>query len=366
MLDGAELLARHGKAKEAVGLLDHTSYGEALSAEALSLDREANAIDTHFRYWRLRYLLASSQDDVPESVPPSTDTPAGNDLSRDAPVHSNADAIELGARVDSAVRTLGKLDAANASGQTLPEDDMLAALVPLLDIFAPSMKRRSGTLGAIVGQKSELMRIIGTVVLSYGNGLPQRLSDALARRFEEKPEQWSLSLRLDIAELLTAPGARPPWYQEALVRQEASAASQDLYSRLEDRADLVCRYARNGEQNTARRLVRTLGPMAFGVGHRKDYQFDSWVAWLGRALAEPGGDRFVEEATWLARLLTALESITKGTPGSAAADLPAAVVPADPIAAVRIFEYLVRQGTVRHLDALAALVRALVALRRAR
>ena len=125
-------------------------------------------------------------------------------------------------------------------------------------------------------------------------------------------------------------------------------------------ADLVRRYARNGEKETAQRLVLTLIRMAFGVGNREDYQFNSWVAWLGRALAEPGGNSYVGEAAWLARLLTALEPMTDGAARSAAVDLPATVVPADPMAAVRIFEYLVRHGTVDHLDALAALVRALV------
>ena len=93
---------------------------------------------------------------------------------------------------------------------------------------------------------------------------------------------------------------------------------------------------------------------------REDYQFDSWVAWLGRALAGPGGDRLVGEAAWLARVLTAADPITAGTTGSAAADLPAVVAPVAPMAAVRIFEYLVRHGTVDHCDALAALVRGLV------
>ena len=101
-------------------------------------------------------------------------------------------------------------------------------------------------------------------------------------------------------------------------------------------------------------------PLAFGIGYRKDYQLDTWVAWLGRALSESEGGRFVDEAAWLARLITTVEPMTEGAPGSAAADLPARVVPAHATAAVRIFEYLVRHGTVGHLDALAALVTALL------
>ena len=45
---------------------------------------------------------------------------------------------------------------------------------------------------------------------------------------------------------------------------------------------------------------------------------------------------------------------------SAESDLPAAVATVAPIPAVRMFEYFVRHGTVNHLDALAALVKALV------
>ena len=52
--------------------------------------------------------------------------------------------------------------------------------------------------------------------------------------------------------------------------------------------------------------------------------------------------------------------MTEGAPRSAAASLPATVVPASPVLAVRLFEHLVRKGAVQHFDALAALVGALV------
>ncbi len=360
LLEAAQLLARYGMTDPAVKLLDRVPYGKALTVDMLGYGGEPDALDRRFRYWRLRYLLALSDDDVPESIPPATDTPAGNDLAPNAPVHSNLDAIELAARIDAAVRTLGQLDAAHASGQSMPESDVWATLVPLLDVFRPSASRSSATLGGIAQKKLALMRIIVAVALRCGQGLPQRLSDAMARRFKDQPERWSRRLRLDLADDLRSAGASVPWYGETLVAQEADAASQDVYSRLDEVADLVRRYARDGEERIARRLVRSLIPMALGVGFRKDYQCDSWVAWLGRALAEPDGDRLVDEAVWLARVLTAVDPMTEGAPGSAAADLPAAVVPADPIAAVRIFEYLVRQGAVNHLDSLAALVRALV------
>ena len=165
---------------------------------------------------------------------------------------------------------------------------------------------------------------------------------------------------MDLAESLRAVGASAPWYERTLRESESSAPSEDVRSRLEVMEDLVGRFARSGQQAEARRLLLAIIPMAFGIGYRKDYQLDSWVAWLGRALAEPEGERFLVEAAWLARLTTTVEPMTEGAPATAAAKLPALVVPANATAAVRIFEYLVRYGTVGHFSALAALVEALV------
>ena len=360
MLDGAEIFARHGMAGHAAGLLDRTQYGDALTVKALGHNAEHNIIDRHFRYWRLRYLLASSDEEVPESVPPAKDTPAGNKIVPDAPVHRDVDAIELAARIDAAVRTLARLDAAAFSGRAVPLNDAWTTLVPLLDLFSPTARRSSSSHHGITQKKPELMAIIVNVVRNCGATLPQRLSDVLTRHFKAQPAQWPLPLRLDLADYLRSAGATVPWYRETLVDYEASVASEDLYSRLDDIADLIRRYASDDEGKTARRLLDALIPMAFGVGYRKDHQFDSWVFWLKRALAESDGGYFVDEAAWLARLLTAVKPMTEGAPGTAAADLPAAVVPASPVAAVRIFEYLVRHGTADHLGALAALVSALV------
>ena len=72
------------------------------------------------------------------------------------------------------------------------------------------------------------------------------------------------------------------------------------------------------------------------------------------------GERFVEDAEWMARLLTATNPMTEGAPGFAAEDLPAALVPVDTVASVRMFEYLVRHGTTQHTNTLANLLQAVV------
>ena len=359
-LDLAELLACHGLVDEAAELLDRTPYHEALTASRLSDPRAQGTLSQSFQYWRLRFQLAAEPDAASEPTRPAEDTPYGNDVRPDAPAHQNAVAIELAGRIDSAVWELARLDAAAAAGLSQSTADAWSVVEPLLDLFPPTSIRANASVSMIGDLKPELMQIGVGVAARYGDDLPQLLSDALMRRFDGESRQWSPQLKMDLAESLRAVGASAPWYERTLRESESSAPSEDVRSRLEVMEDLVSRFARSGQQAEARRLLLAIIPMAFGIGYRKDYQLDSWVAWLGRALAEPEGERFLVEAAWLARLTTTVEPMTEGAPATAAAKLPAFVVPANATAAVRIFEYLVRYGTVGHFSALAALVEALV------
>ena len=214
-LDAAELLASHGVLDEAARLLDRSEHGKALTANVLSNVGEEGVLDSRFRYWGIRYRLASSENDVPEVIPPRPDTPAGDGVARGAAVHSDVAAIELAARIDAAIRTLGRLDAAITAGRAVPESETWATLVRLLDLFQTPANRGSSTLHMIMRQKSHLMQIIVGVVLNYRNGLPQRLSDALATRFEEQ----SRALAVEVA----ARSRR----ESAIVRRERSLVSRD-------------------------------------------------------------------------------------------------------------------------------------------
>ena len=141
---------------------------------------------------------------------------------------------------------------------------------------------------------------------SYGNGLPEQLRDDFAHRFDMESQKWQAALKLDLADDLLADGKDAPWYQQALVELEAEAADGDVNSRLDTMADLIQRHARNGDLKAAQNIVIGMTSTAFGVGYRKDHQFDRWVSWLGRALVELDGNSFVYDAAWLARLLTSV------------------------------------------------------------
>ena len=199
----AERLVSHNLPDQATTLLDRTSCDESLTVQDLGYDGEADAIEQRFRYWRLRFLLASDDADVPAPIPPQAHTPAGNSLSSEAAVHRDADAIQLATRIDAAARALARLDARTLAGCPAPLSEAWATLAPLLDIFPSRPEGGSENLRGINAQrKRELMGIAVTVAGRHGHDLPQWLSDMLAQRFTREPNRWPPYLRLDLADRL--------------------------------------------------------------------------------------------------------------------------------------------------------------------
>ena len=357
LVDVAEIQAREGMREQASHLLKKVPC-EALTVDSLGYRSEPDTVERHFRYWKLRHLLDSCAD--PDTMlSPAPDTPTSEDGPGSAPLREDADAAALAAHFDSAVQALGRIDAATASGQPAPPGEAWAEIMRILHVI----RRPPGISTSIIGiirNKQYLMSIVVDVAGRHGQPMVQRLSDTLNHLFEDQPEQWTLPLRLELAEQIEDLGVGAPWRWETLKALEADAATEDVETRLGTMARVARGYAHGGDMAKAREVALALAPAAFGVGHRKDYQFESWVSWLKAALAEPGGERFVEDAKWVARLLKAVQPMSEGMYPSGAADLPVALSHIDPMGAVRVFEYLVRQGVVSHMDALARLLTALL------
>ncbi|MEY2478630.1 MAG: hypothetical protein QOG87_3945, partial [Actinomycetota bacterium] len=114
-----------------------------------------------------------------------------------------------------------------------------------------------------------------------------------------------------------------------------------------------------GQRGDAQRLAKTLIPMSFGVGFRKDYQFERWTD-MFEAAVNSGLANAIDEATNLARLLRVAAPMTEGAPRESAAALLRSIGRHYPGAGVALFEYLVRHGTIDHLDGLGELLTGLV------
>ena len=359
MLNIAEILVEQGRADASATFLEPNRYNAAPTVSDLSGSDGPEALSHHFRYWRLCHLLASDDHPLPEPVPPSADTPAG-DYPSDSAAHSDRNSIDLADRIGSCTRTLARIAAAIDSGQLPPRQEVWTELVRIVRSTWRPADGGSTTLRFVALNNSEVMEIAAEVAISYGADMPHRLVDLLESSFEQQPQQWPLPLRLKLADKLADAGVNVGWHRATLEALALYASNEDVHEKLRTMATVAGGLYRIGRPQEARDIAIGMVPMAFGVGHRKDYQFEYWVAWLGRALAEPDGERFVEDAKYLARLLTAAGSMTERTYSAGTVHLPAAVARVDPLAAVRIFEYLVRRGAVSHIAALAGLVDALI------
>ena len=354
----AEIYAREGMSERASHLLDRVP-DEPLSVKSLGyLQSEPDTIERHFRTCKLRHLLDACEGPDARSLP-APDNPTGEDDLGGATWREDADVAALAAHFDTAVRMLARIDAASESGQPVPSGEAWAAIVRILHVIRRPPRISTSAI-SIIRQKQDLMSIVVDVAGRHGQPMVQRLSDTLAHLIGDQPEQWTLPLRLELAEQIEDLGVGAPWRWETLKDLEAAAATDDVESRLGTMDRVARGYAHGGDTGRARDVALALAPMAFGVGYRKDYRFEYWVSWLRAALAEPDGERLVEDANWLARLLKAVQPMSEGQYPSGAADLPVAWSRVDPVGAVRVFEYLVRQGVVSHMDALARLVAALV------
>ena len=184
-LDAAYLFVTQDNYDRASCLLDHTPYDQLLTVDDFSYDRKVDPVGRRFRYWRLRYFLAETDDDVPSPIPPDSSTPAGNRITPEAPIHKELEAIELSARIDSAIRELAKLDAKINSGCPIPQNEAWNKLIPLLDIYPTSENRYNVGLSGILRSRPKLLDILVTVASNHSSSLLERLTKLLQDRFKK-------------------------------------------------------------------------------------------------------------------------------------------------------------------------------------
>ena len=352
MLDLAELHASYGLVDRAVHWLDASGYGQSPAVSAHRLMDEREPLDAEFRYWYLRYLIE------PEAASDPIVLGRGGESEFEAQP-TELDAAELEDAFDASIRALARIDAATASDQRLPIAEIWTELLRLVHgVRRPSL-HPSSSARMMLRHRPLLWRIAIDVVVRYGQGIPRRLSELLGMQFVQEPAQWPVTTRVEIASHLVAAGVDVPWHQTALDELAAVAAEDDVRTRLESTSEVARGHLMKGDLVKAQEVARSLVPIAFGVGYRKDYQFEHWVKWLGSALRADDGQCFIGDADWLARILRAVAPTTERAHPPGAAELPAALTHADPIRAVRLFEYLVRHGVAAHIEALAMLVGAI-------
>jgi hypothetical protein len=363
LLECAEIGVEFQFLDDAKALLARTNHSLQLDVQSLSYGGVPNVIDLHFRYWRLVFKLEfqTSPSEVQArlvqeaSVTSELDEPTAYDPERDDP-----EAFRLAVTIEDAVKALAKLsvepDVVGQSESTAAWD----CLLQTLEVFrVTSIQSKSSTYRGMLHRELDLLSLAIRVTQRIGSDVSQRFYELISDRIGSEPERWPLARRLEIGASFESLGIAASWYERSIAEEEAEIVLRSVYSRLEDTAKLVRIHIKRGSHDEAHRLLRTLIPLSFGVGYRKDYQFDAWVSVLTSATAS-GDQSLLADTVWLAQVLNAASPMTEGAPGQAALQLPPAVVPMSPLGGVRVFEFLVRNGVVGHFQALSDLLTSLL------
>ena len=355
LLDAAELFAANHMDDRATHLLRTAEGAEPADQLKYGYLADRGAVDREFRVQRLRFRLLpyTEQED-------HGDEPSGSLRDKDTPARPDqADARQLEAAIDDAMRTLARIHTAAVSGEPLPSREVRDELLHITHRLRRPSQRPSATMTGLLQERLTVIRIAIDVAALCGEEILQRFSEMLADRFEQEPNEWPVTMRAEIARQLSSAGADVPWHQRVLEELTAAATTQDITGRLEMTASAARGWLHASDEQRAQELASSLVYSAFGVGYRKDYPFAHWVPWLASAIRS-GDKSLIGDAEWLARLIRAVAPTTERSHPPGAADLPAVLASVDPMCAVRLFEYLVRHGVVSHAEALAALAAALL------
>lgn len=362
----AELVFDYLDDPEIRRLLEDAPYQDQLTVGGLTSDRDDELIREHIRYWtlRARLLVREGHPDVRAelahtAVPPNADTPAGNEIDPSAPAHRDHEAIALAARLDRLVREVAVLLALNLENGQVPPFELRQISFEVLSLSdAVESQPRNVSLSSVGSRRWSLFDSLADLAIAVRENTPSELSESIGRQFEGHPRAWPIMRRVELGLRLARAGVDVSWLEENLEAAEQEAMTElDTWGRLEQLTKLVSYHAAINNIADARRIALLLLPASFGVGYRKDHQFDSWVKWLRKASSE-GYEGTIQDGVDFARLLVAVTPMTEGAPANAAEKLPLALIGDAPSLAVAMFEFFVRNGTVDHLDALAELVEA--------
>ncbi|MDE2862271.1 MAG: hypothetical protein OXL33_02335 [Chloroflexota bacterium] len=360
LLQLAEILAAEGRNNQAAHLVDRLPFSEELTSLDLADLHPDDLIEQRFRYWRLCFLLSDQSLGLHDDQSSSAAAPTLDEIPQDVMSGRDFEETQLAINIDTAIRDLALRDVEFDSDRPDCRTSLWDAIEPMLSLFPTSSWPTNPIISSIRMRRAELIGLAADIAAKHGGELPQRLSDALSRRFEAEPTNWAPLLRMNLAETLRNASASVPWLEQSLRDYEGGADAEDVQQRMAMFEELAHFHARLGNEHEANRLANAAVQDAFGIGWRKDYQLDSWIKCLESALAESADESLVEDAAWMARFVSTIEPMTEAAAANAGVRLPGAIARSNPGAAVRAFEYLVRNGSVNHISALAGLVRVLV------
>jgi hypothetical protein len=169
---------------------------------------------------------------------------------------------------------------------------------------------------------------------------------------------WPTGTRRQIMLELNDVSQNRRWLIDSLTSlEEKMLNDKDISGRIEECIEQAEAWASLDEKESVHRILEKMLKTSFGVGYRKDYQFNIWINWLNRInKIEP--EKASERIEWFARAIVSLESTTEGRASTYAAnDLLLVSFRWSPKSAVSLFRWFIDQRVIVHEEAFCILLK---------
>jgi hypothetical protein len=172
------------------------------------------------------------------------------------------------------------------------------------------------------GARGEFYALLVKAVAQHGPAALGALREAFSEEwgYSENAAFWPSDVRREIVLAFVNVGVDRTWATKQLTEIETKMLEgQDVSGRIEECINQALAWNAVNEREVARATLRRVLKVSFGVGYRKDYQFDSWMEWLDRInrLTPEGAS---ERIMWFARAVASLRESTEGRAAEYAAE----------------------------------------------
>ena len=335
-----------GDVEQAKGLIKGVDQPD-LQTDLPSFGDDLEPFGQRFRINRLLYALGERRS--PSEIVPSTSNPRDNHtvvLERD-------------------ICTVAHIWAKAWTGQTMDYAAVKLESAPLLE------RRIGSTLNVDLGvnqfpiasRTNAFYSLLIEAVSQHGRSALDGLWSGFKQEWSNSRTalHWSTEARRKVILAFAKMGFQKLWAsQELSEMDEVVATYGEASERLEECVIHARAWLDIGDHEKARHFLGRALEEGFGVGYRKDYQLDTWIAWLGRVNElEPhlASKRISEYAQSIQALDDTIENRAVH---SAAADLLRATFNWSPVRATQLFAWLLDNGLITYQSGLMTLLNSIL------
>lgn len=263
--------------------------------------------------------------------------------------------------LERAIMEIGRLWAMAWAGKSLNNSLFVHECWRLLRLFYHDLtgRKERDKWDRVVGYRSAFYELLVQCAHVHGRTAVAELASAFETEWfgEGTRMFWPLCLIREITCKLFEYGADVSWCRSCLARiehanEEETAPSQSV----QWREDQARSWARIGELERARSVLREVLRLSVYIGSYKDHQLESWIEWM-RMANSVDADGSSERFKLLASGIVGLVDNSEAAVSDPAKLLLEVAFDWSPVRAVRLLDCLSASGAIRYIDGTAALVK---------